>query len=162
MVPLILGPSAAFSVVSTRTFDPPLLRGGAGDIVVAYSDWPVEQVDTALILAASTLEGMKVAKAKGRRRGKRPKAQCPARKPTWSRSTTPASTARANSPNCFRRPLHGVSGRRAAPGPDAPPSGPSHDASGGVAKGQRSEARAMESATNGSKESFRHSGSARP
>src|SRR5438132_5539406 len=56
MVPLILGPSAAFSVVSTRTFDPPLLRGGAGDIVVAYSDWPVEQVDTALILAASTLE----------------------------------------------------------------------------------------------------------
>jgi hypothetical protein len=55
-MPLILGPSAAFSVVSTRTFDPPLLRGGAGDIVVAYSAWPVEQVDTALILAASTLE----------------------------------------------------------------------------------------------------------
>ena len=42
--------------VATRTFDPPMPRGTAREIVVLYASWPVVQVDLPLILAASELE----------------------------------------------------------------------------------------------------------
>jgi len=45
-----------FYVVATRKFDPPMRRGAAREIVALYGEWPVVQVDVALILAASKLE----------------------------------------------------------------------------------------------------------
>ena len=45
-----------FYVVATRKFDPPLQRREARGLVDAYSAWPVVQVDTPLIVAASALE----------------------------------------------------------------------------------------------------------
>jgi predicted nucleic acid-binding protein len=43
-------------VVTTRKFDPPMRRGAAREIVALYGEWPIVQVDVALILAASKLE----------------------------------------------------------------------------------------------------------
>lgn len=45
-----------FYVVTTRKFDPPMRRGAAREIVALYGEWPIVQVDVALILAASKLE----------------------------------------------------------------------------------------------------------
>lgn len=45
-----------FYVVATRKFDPPMLRRAAREVVHAYTAWPVVQVDSALIVAASALE----------------------------------------------------------------------------------------------------------
>jgi predicted nucleic acid-binding protein len=45
-----------FYVVATRKFDPPMRRGAAREIVALYGEWPIVQVDVALILAASKLE----------------------------------------------------------------------------------------------------------
>ena len=45
-----------FYVVVTRKFDPPMRRGAAREIVALYGEWPIVQVDVALILAASKLE----------------------------------------------------------------------------------------------------------
>jgi predicted nucleic acid-binding protein len=45
-----------FYVVATRKFDPPMRRGAAREIVALYGEWPIVQVDLALILAASKLE----------------------------------------------------------------------------------------------------------
>lgn len=45
-----------FYVVATRKFDPPLSRRAARDVVAAYAAWRVVQVDSPLILAASSLE----------------------------------------------------------------------------------------------------------
>jgi predicted nucleic acid-binding protein len=45
-----------FYVVATRKFDPPMRRGAAREIVALYGEWPVVQVDVALIQAASLLE----------------------------------------------------------------------------------------------------------
>jgi predicted nucleic acid-binding protein len=43
-------------VVTTRKFDPPMRRGAAREIVALYGEWPIVQVDVALILAASKLQ----------------------------------------------------------------------------------------------------------
>ena len=45
-----------FYVVTTRKFDPPMRRGAAREVVALYGEWPIVQVDVALILAASNLE----------------------------------------------------------------------------------------------------------
>jgi predicted nucleic acid-binding protein len=45
-----------FYVVATRKFDPPMRRGAAREVVALYGEWPIVQVDVALILAASKLE----------------------------------------------------------------------------------------------------------
>jgi predicted nucleic acid-binding protein len=45
-----------FYVVATRKFDPPMRRGAAREIVALYGEWPIVQVDVALILAASKLQ----------------------------------------------------------------------------------------------------------
>ena len=45
-----------FYVVVTRKFDPPMRRSVAREIVALYGEWPIVQVDVALILAASKLE----------------------------------------------------------------------------------------------------------
>jgi predicted nucleic acid-binding protein len=45
-----------FYVVATRKFDPPMRRGAAREIVALYGQWPIVQVDVALVLAASKLE----------------------------------------------------------------------------------------------------------
>ena len=45
-----------FYVVATRTFDPPMPRGRARQIVALYAEWPVVQIDVLLVLAASELE----------------------------------------------------------------------------------------------------------
>ncbi len=45
-----------FYVVATRKFDPPMSRRDARDLIDAYSQWQVIQIDTPLILAASQLE----------------------------------------------------------------------------------------------------------
>ena len=45
-----------FYVVTTRSFDPPMRRGAAREVVALYGEWPIVQVDVALILAASKLE----------------------------------------------------------------------------------------------------------
>lgn len=45
-----------FYVVTTRKFDPPMRRGAAREIVALYGEWPLVQVDVALVLAASMLE----------------------------------------------------------------------------------------------------------
>ena len=45
-----------FYVVATRKFDPRLSRRGARDLVDAYSNWQLVQIDVPLILAASQLE----------------------------------------------------------------------------------------------------------
>jgi predicted nucleic acid-binding protein len=45
-----------FYVVATRRFHPPMSRREARDLVDAYSQWQVVQIDVALILAASQLE----------------------------------------------------------------------------------------------------------
>ena len=45
-----------FYVVATRKFDPRLSRRGARDLVDAYSNWQLVQIDVPLILAASELE----------------------------------------------------------------------------------------------------------
>jgi predicted nucleic acid-binding protein len=45
-----------FYVVTTRKFDPPMRRGAAREVVALYGEWPIVQVDVALILAASKLE----------------------------------------------------------------------------------------------------------
>jgi predicted nucleic acid-binding protein len=45
-----------FYVVATRKFDPQMRRGAAREIVALYGEWPIVQVDVALILAASKLE----------------------------------------------------------------------------------------------------------
>lgn len=47
---------AEFYAVATRKFTPPMPRHEARAIVDAYAAWPVVQVDTPLILAASVLE----------------------------------------------------------------------------------------------------------
>lgn len=44
-----------FNVVATRKFDPPMPRREARSIIDAYSVWPVVQVETVPILAASAL-----------------------------------------------------------------------------------------------------------
>jgi predicted nucleic acid-binding protein len=45
-----------FYVVVTRKFDPPLSRREARDLVDAYGQWRLVQVDVPLVLAASQLE----------------------------------------------------------------------------------------------------------
>ncbi|MFA5786470.1 MAG: PIN domain-containing protein [Actinomycetota bacterium] len=45
-----------FYVVATRKFDPPLSRREARELVAAYGQWRLVQVDVPLILAASDLE----------------------------------------------------------------------------------------------------------
>jgi predicted nucleic acid-binding protein len=45
-----------FYVVATRKFEPPLTRRRSREIVAAYAQWPLVQIDAALILAASELE----------------------------------------------------------------------------------------------------------
>jgi len=45
-----------FYVVATRKFDPPMRRSAAREIVELYGEWPIVQVDVALVLAASKLE----------------------------------------------------------------------------------------------------------
>ena len=45
-----------FYVVATRKFDPPMARGPARDLVAAYGEWRVVQVDLPMILASSELE----------------------------------------------------------------------------------------------------------
>lgn len=45
-----------FYVVATRKFEPPLTRRRSREIVAAYAEWPLVQIDAALILAASDLE----------------------------------------------------------------------------------------------------------
>jgi predicted nucleic acid-binding protein len=45
-----------FYVVTTRKFDPPMRCGAAREVVALYGEWPIVQVDVALILAASKLE----------------------------------------------------------------------------------------------------------
>lgn len=45
-----------FYVVTTRRFDPPMRRRAAREVVALYGEWPIVQVDVALILAASKLE----------------------------------------------------------------------------------------------------------
>jgi predicted nucleic acid-binding protein len=45
-----------FYVVATRKFDPPMRRAAAREIVGLYGEWPIVQLDVALILAASKLE----------------------------------------------------------------------------------------------------------
>ena len=45
-----------FYVVATRTFDPPLSRRAAREIVALYGTWPLVPVDLPLILTASQLE----------------------------------------------------------------------------------------------------------
>ncbi len=45
-----------FYVVATRRFEPPMSRRAAREIVALYGEWPVVQVDVALILSASQLE----------------------------------------------------------------------------------------------------------
>jgi predicted nucleic acid-binding protein len=45
-----------FYVVATRKFDPPMPRREARDLVDAYSNWQLVQIDVPLILAASQLE----------------------------------------------------------------------------------------------------------
>ncbi len=62
-----------------------------------------------------TREGMKVAKAKGRLRGKQRKLS-PSRKPTSSVSTTPAGTPAANSKSCSALPVRRSTGRSNATG----------------------------------------------
>jgi predicted nucleic acid-binding protein len=45
-----------FYVVATRKFDPAMSRREAREIVAAYGEWPVVEVDVPLIIAASVLE----------------------------------------------------------------------------------------------------------
>lgn len=45
-----------FYVVATRKFEPPMSRRQARDLLDAYSQWQLVQIDVALILAASQLE----------------------------------------------------------------------------------------------------------
>jgi predicted nucleic acid-binding protein len=45
-----------FYVVATRKYDPPMPRRNARDLVDAYSNWRLVQIDVPLILAASQLE----------------------------------------------------------------------------------------------------------
>jgi predicted nucleic acid-binding protein len=45
-----------FYVVTTRKFDPPMRRSAAREVVALYGEWPIVQVDVALILAASKLQ----------------------------------------------------------------------------------------------------------
>ena len=45
-----------FYVVVTRKSDPPMRRVAAREIVALYGEWPIVQLDVALILAASQLE----------------------------------------------------------------------------------------------------------
>jgi predicted nucleic acid-binding protein len=45
-----------FYVVATRKFDPPMTRREAREIVSLYAQWPIVEVDVALIVAASELE----------------------------------------------------------------------------------------------------------
>ena len=45
-----------FYVVATRKFDPPMPRRQACDLVEAYGNWRVIQIDVPLVLAASQLE----------------------------------------------------------------------------------------------------------
>jgi predicted nucleic acid-binding protein len=43
-------------VVATRKFDPPMRSAAARELVALCGEWPIVQVDVALILAASKLE----------------------------------------------------------------------------------------------------------
>jgi predicted nucleic acid-binding protein len=45
-----------FYVVATRKFDPPMPRRQARDLVEAYGNWRLIQIDVPLVLAASQLE----------------------------------------------------------------------------------------------------------
>jgi predicted nucleic acid-binding protein len=45
-----------FYVVATRKYDPPMSRRQARELVDAYGQWQIVQIDVALILAASQLE----------------------------------------------------------------------------------------------------------
>ena len=45
-----------FYVVATRKYDPPMPRREARDLVDAYSQWQLVQIDVPLIVAASQLE----------------------------------------------------------------------------------------------------------
>jgi predicted nucleic acid-binding protein len=45
-----------FYVVATRKYDPPMSRRQARELVDAYGEWHVVQIDVALIVAASQLE----------------------------------------------------------------------------------------------------------
>lgn len=45
-----------FYVVATRKFEPPMSRRRSREIVAAYAEWPLVQIDAALILVASELE----------------------------------------------------------------------------------------------------------
>ncbi len=45
-----------FYVVATRKFEPPLPRHRARELVAAYGEWNLVQVDLSLILAAAVLE----------------------------------------------------------------------------------------------------------
>jgi predicted nucleic acid-binding protein len=45
-----------FYVVASRKFDPPMPRRQARDLVEAYSNWRLIQIDVPLVLAASQLE----------------------------------------------------------------------------------------------------------
>jgi predicted nucleic acid-binding protein len=43
-------------VVATRKLDPPMRRAAARELVALYGEWPVVQVDVALVVSASELE----------------------------------------------------------------------------------------------------------
>jgi predicted nucleic acid-binding protein len=45
-----------FYVVATRKYDPPMSRRQARELVDAYGQWQIVQIDVALILAAAQLE----------------------------------------------------------------------------------------------------------
>jgi predicted nucleic acid-binding protein len=45
-----------FYVVATRKYDPPMSRRQARELVDAYGQWQIVQIDVALILAAALLE----------------------------------------------------------------------------------------------------------
>ncbi len=60
------------------------------NILATFAEFEVD------LLRLRTREGMAIARAKGRLRGKRP-SSAPAGKPTWSSSTSAGSTPRAPS-----------------------------------------------------------------
>ena len=62
------------------------------------------------LIRMRTREGMKIAKAKGRLRGKQPKLKHRPRRRTWLNCGQPASTPVPNSPNCSPSPAEPSTG----------------------------------------------------
>jgi DNA invertase Pin-like site-specific DNA recombinase len=83
------------------------------------------------LIKMRTREGMKVARATGRLRGKKPKLS-PARNPTSSRCTTPARTPAPSSRSCSPSPAPPSTGRSSA---HASPRRPRPDAASGATVG---------------------------